>query len=384
MKKIVKIFLIVLMLFSLCGCSITNLELKNRLIIQALGIDLTNNGVMVTVEALNTEISSNPNSGGSAPDIVKIIKVEANSVSTAMRKLTEIEGRVPLLSQNRVIVFGESLCKKGVNEYIDFFLRNPQNRATVEVAVADEKAEDIVSAKMGESVIPAREIQKILEASELNSTTVTKTLYQFVNDLKSKTTSAYLPILKAEDLDDKKQIKVSGTALFDEDKYSRELTIDETLPIVILTNNADNGSFFVSVPEIESDVSLSIIKSKSKTNFEIIDNKVNCGVNIKMSLNCLESSSKKFSEFTPKIIEQIEKRTKEKIENELKLSIKKCFNEYRADPFNLGTIMWQKKPKIFKERCENWKDELKNVEVNLSVDVIIKTLGNEALNLVDN
>ncbi|MEG1551764.1 MAG: Ger(x)C family spore germination protein, partial [Oscillospiraceae bacterium] len=64
MKKIVKIFLIVLMLFSLCGCSITNLELKNRLIIQALGIDLTNNGVMVTVEALNTEISSNPNSGG--------------------------------------------------------------------------------------------------------------------------------------------------------------------------------------------------------------------------------------------------------------------------------------------------------------------------------
>ncbi|MEG2720833.1 MAG: Ger(x)C family spore germination protein, partial [Oscillospiraceae bacterium] len=345
MKKIVKIFLIVLMLFSLCGCSITNLELKNRLIIQALGIDLTNNGVMVTVEALNTEISSNPNSGGSAPDIVKIIKVEANSVSTAMRKLTEIEGRVPLLSQNRVIVFGKSLCKKGVNEYIDFFLRNPQNRATVEVAVADDKAEDIVSAKMGESVIPAREIQKILEASELNSTTVTKTLYQFVNDLKSKTTSAYLPILKAEDLDDKKQIKVSGTALFDEDKYSRELTIDETLPIVILTNNADNGSFFVSVPEIESDVSLSIIKSKSKTNFEIIDNKVNCGVNIKMSLNCLESSSKKFSEFTPKIIEQIEKRTKEKIENELKLSIKKCFNEYRADPFNLGTIMWQKKPK---------------------------------------
>ncbi|MEG0545668.1 MAG: Ger(x)C family spore germination protein [Oscillospiraceae bacterium] len=384
MKKIVKIFLIVLMLFSLCGCSITDFELKNRLIIQALGIDLTNNGVMVTVEALNTEISSNPNSGGSAPDIVKIIKVEADSVSTAMRKLTEIEGRVPLLSQNRVIVFGESLCKKGVNEYIDFFLRNPQNRATVEVAVADDKAEDIVSAKMGESVIPAREIQKILEASELNSTTVTKTLYQFVNDLKSKTTSAYLPILKAEDLDDKKQIKVSGTALFDEDKYSRELTIDETLPIVILTNKADNGSFFVSVPEIESDVSLSIIKSKSKTNFEIIDNKVNCGVNIKMSLNCLESSSKKFSEFTPKIIEQIEKRTKEKIENELKLSIKKCFNEYRADPFNLGTIMWQKKPKIFKERCENWKDELKNVEVNLSVDVIIKTLGNEALNLVDN
>ena len=152
MKKMLKLLTPILLLaVSFCGCNYESQELKSRLIVQAVGIDaLENGGVRVTLQTLNTEMAGNPNSGANLGDIINFVTVEGETVSEAISAAAKSVGKLPLLSQNRLIVFGRETAQKGIYSDLDYFVRNADNRATVLVAVSDTTAEELVSAKMGE------------------------------------------------------------------------------------------------------------------------------------------------------------------------------------------------------------------------------------------
>lgn len=59
------------------SCASTELELKNRIIVEAIGIDYCDIGVRVTVQFLNADQSSNPNNGGTPDDIVKNMTIDS-------------------------------------------------------------------------------------------------------------------------------------------------------------------------------------------------------------------------------------------------------------------------------------------------------------------
>jgi hypothetical protein len=63
MKKIAALLLTAVMMLTFSSCASTELELKNRIIVEAIGIDYCDIGVRVTVQFLNADQSSNPNNG---------------------------------------------------------------------------------------------------------------------------------------------------------------------------------------------------------------------------------------------------------------------------------------------------------------------------------
>ena len=132
MKKMLKLLTPILLLaVSFCGCNYESQELKSRLIVQAVGIDaLENGGVRVTLQTLNTEMAGNPNSGANLGDIINFVTVEGETVSEAISAAAKSVGKLPLLSQNRLIVFGRETAQKGIYSDLDYFVRNADNRAT--------------------------------------------------------------------------------------------------------------------------------------------------------------------------------------------------------------------------------------------------------------
>ena len=59
MKKIAALLLTAVMMLTFSSCASTELELKNRIIVEAIGIDYCDIGVRVTVQFLNADQSSN-------------------------------------------------------------------------------------------------------------------------------------------------------------------------------------------------------------------------------------------------------------------------------------------------------------------------------------
>lgn len=122
MNKVLKILaLLGLLVLLFSGCQNSENELKNRLIVQAIGIDAQKDGtVLVTLQTLNTEMAGNPNSGASLGDVVTSFQVTGKTVADAISNAATMIGKKPLLSQNRLVVFGRDTAEQGILEHLDF------------------------------------------------------------------------------------------------------------------------------------------------------------------------------------------------------------------------------------------------------------------------
>ncbi|EKC76285.1 germination protein, Ger(x)C family, partial [human gut metagenome] len=120
---------------------------------------------------------SNPNNGGTPDDIVKNMTIDSQNISSAIQSISKTLGKLPMMSQNRVIIFGNEAAKAGVGKALDYFVRNSDNRATVYAAVAEDTAGQILRAEMGQRVIPAKELSNVLSSSKYNSVTAERAFY---------------------------------------------------------------------------------------------------------------------------------------------------------------------------------------------------------------
>jgi len=77
----------------------------------------------------------------------------------------------------------------------------------------------------------------------------------------------------------------------------------------------------------------------------------------------------------PEVIEIIKKSS----EDEIKRIINEAINyskELKTDIFNLGSLIYKKDHKLWKEIKDNWEDEILNdVEIEVKVDLDLKTKG---------
>ena len=125
MKKIAALLLTAVMMLTFSSCASTELELKNRIIVEAIGIDYCDIGVRVTVQFLNADQSSNPNNGGTPDDIVKNMTIDSQNISSAIQSISKTLGKLPMMSQNRVIIFGNEAAKAGVGKALDYLCEIP-------------------------------------------------------------------------------------------------------------------------------------------------------------------------------------------------------------------------------------------------------------------
>ena len=238
MKKVFAICAVFLLTLGLAGCDNNygndGREIRDRLIVQGIGVDRTaDGGYLLTLQAFNTAVSGGQDNGMSG-NVTKVYETSGATIADAMRNVTLTAGRRPLYSHNWIIVFGAEVAREGLNETLDFFVRDYATRPMVDLAVARGKAADIIKSPFNGSSIPAREIQMGLKMGQVNAKTLQMPLHKAVTLLEDKTSDVYLPLLKpvvdkAQDMD---TVLLDGLAIFREGKYVGDLDADETRPVI--------------------------------------------------------------------------------------------------------------------------------------------------------
>ena len=111
----------ILCVTSFSSCEKAGTELSDLMIIQGIGVDYKNGQYTVTVEILNNEQSGSPSGDASSDNKTKIYNAQGESVGGALMKLTTKSGNKPFYAHNRVIVLGEGVINKDLEDVIDFF-----------------------------------------------------------------------------------------------------------------------------------------------------------------------------------------------------------------------------------------------------------------------
>lgn len=364
-KNIFTVLIACLSFLFLTGCT-EGRQLHQKLIIQGIGIDTSESGYLLTVQALDFKNPANEDE----PNI-KNIEVEGTSLVSALENISKKTSLIPVYSQNMIIIIGESIAKNGVNKFMDFFVRHCEARPKVKLCVVEDNASEYFKIKHNNKLIKAKDIHDLIPDA-LNSD-----ILHFVSNLKNKISDPYLACLSTEKSESEQNIILKGVAVFSNEIFKNYLYDDDFLGLMILKGVPECGTCKIHDENL-GQITCSVNKADAHTNV-INDNKLSSfDINLKIKASAFSIDNKFDTCFDENLKNSIAEKLSKKITDICYAVIHKT-TDMETDILNLGRSLKNSNPEEFKKIENEWSKNLSKCQYNLSVDTDVAITGKEPI-----
>lgn len=381
MRRVLTVALvIVLALFTFSENEIYKKDIRNRLVIQGIGIDLEEDGTYtVTLQAIDTNSSEAASADSASQPSLKTYKLTGDTVYTAIKTVTEKEGKIPLYSQNRIILIGKSITEEKMDDVIDFFVRDVENGGTVYIAAAEKTASEILEAKNGSEYISARTLEKSIESYEYDAKIFSTQLYELINRYNSGTKDFAMPLFSLKEDGEEKTVEITGTALFNNTKYREVISKEETVFLNVLCDDVYNTALAFD-GTTGTRVALNVVKSKTKREVTLNNNVPTFKISVYMNADIAEISGGVSSEMTNKEIEEIKQKGEEYVEEHIRSAINSLYQENNSDACGFARLLYIFQKDFYRENEKNLDSVLKESLYEVEVNLNIRRVGHEYVN----
>ena len=339
MKKIFCLLLCALLFLAFSGC--TGRELYERLLIHGIGVDAEADGsVTITVR-----------SSVSAEDAgEEYFKCQGQSVLEALSSLSLSTGRKPFYAHNYLVVFGKSCAEKGLDDCLDFFVRYYNTRPAVQMYLAEDKAEDILSFEVDGKYLKMGELQQLGDSSRDTGRTVGTEILDFVAGVKRKGFSPVLPVLRAEE----DGVKIVSTAYFDGYALKGFLTLDETRGYLAVKKKLENGEVVVDGRGGLGKITLSLSNGSGKIcRLDEQGDLPRFLLQVQITGDVSAVSGGK-DQLKPEDYPELEKLLAEEVQAEIEGALQKTVLTDSCDIFGFGALLYRQDPDYWRQVSAQW------------------------------
>lgn len=276
----------------------------------------------------------------------------------------DLKSALPLeIGQVRVIMFSKKFAQHGVKEIINTLDRIPRVGNLAFPAVTDGELENVLKTQYLEEEGVVGYLSSLIEQEIKMDKLPKSNLYLFSNSLYDNARDAYLPYISKE----KDNLKVSGLALFREDKLKYILPAKSMFIFKALVEGFSNGVYGFHF----RDQYAAIENIKAQTHYSLAkDTQPVLDVKVKVKGKMQELTKDKNLD-NPKMVKQVEKAMKQAIQKEAEEMIHK-FQKKGVDPLGIGKV-YRAKTREWNE--EKWRDMYQNLKVRVSAETNIVQSG---------
>lgn len=368
---------VVLLLFSFSENKIYNRDIRNRLVIQGIGIDVDRNGEFtVTIQAIDTNSQSVSSSDGASQPPIKAYTVTGETIYTAIKGVTEFEGKTPLYSQNRIIILGKSITEKNMDSVIDFFVRDVETDSGVFIAAAENEASEILQVKNGEEYVTARSIEKSITAYEYDGRIYGLQLFELINRYNSGTKDFAMPLLKVVKDGDNKSVEVTGTALFNNTRYREKISKEQTVFLNFLSDNIYGTALAFDWKDGAS-VSLNVVSSRVMRQVALQKGKPVFKIKIFLQADIAEISGGVSVAMGDEELRQIRKTGEEYVSRQTKSLINTLYNDYDSDSAGLARLLYIFEKDFYRKNEKNLDSVLQKSSYEVETELKLRRVGQE-------
>lgn len=360
-KKIVILLELLLVCF-LCGCNQVA-GLDEQLIVYGIGVDKTEDAYELTVQALNTQTTSEANSQDDGKTIINI-SATAPTLIEAVNKIENQTGKKILYSHAIVLIVGQETAKSGIKEIIRFFSTNHKLRPTVEVIISSITAKDVFSNEGDGDIVNAEDIVSISQIGKENDDGINSNIRYLLSDLENPQKAAKVWLLEYNK--DEGKVACPKVALFKSDKLTDVLNEESTKGLLLIYKKAKNIADSINVNDTQIYYELS--KAKSKINVSFNSNKPVFNISLCADLE-LYNADNLAANSGIKLI--IEKRLAELMQKAIDWGIKKN----GCDIFNFYRYIMNANLSFFKENLANMEEILKSADYEINAQAKIRYMG---------
>ena len=314
------------------GCGLPEkTELNERMIIEAVGVDRTDAGFAVTVQALN-DVAVGLEEGVPENGVTKCCTFYGTTVGEALAQIAPRTGLTPLYSQARLLILGYNAAEGYLCEALDFFLREHRTRADITLAVAERTAKELVTASFGKNRVGADVLQDALRETGSGGAPLTP-LYRFMNLLLSETDAAFCPLLGLRENEEAEDHYVicRGAVLFRGTKIGTVISADGLTALRALTEGLSGD--VLTLRANNARCTLRVARCKTKVSPVRETGAATCRFRLRVRAVCdlTEISAGSFAQLTPEQIRTIEEEASRRLTGRLAAVLNRCFYENGCD-----------------------------------------------------
>ena len=379
-----KIKYIILLLPLLSGCY-NYRELNELGITTAVSIDYKDNNFILIAEVVNPIKQQDVSASNNSP-FVNFTSV-APSIQEAFRNTVLESPRQLYLSQLEIILVSEEIINNHLEEFLEFFSREPETRTEIKVIIA--KTEESTKGITIQSLLTNFSSSNILESLEVQNKLLGLTQEVTINELLNMYLDPNLEIVLpsmilygSSDIGDEKEnittstpktlVKVGTTSAIKDGKILGYLSEEESKMVNLINGNLTKT--ILKIPYEDGYVVFEPNRIKTKQKLDIKDNKITIEI----------SGFSKIKEFhttknikNMKTVEKLNKYFNKEIENMIKDNFNQIREKYNTDMFGFQELYYRTDHKYFKKYCSNWYETtFPNIELEVKSNIKLYEKGN--------
>lgn len=361
-KTIIKDCLILMpIILCLCGCS-SSVDLRDRAIIQAMGIDYKDGEFIVSLQEFIPNDFGQGEQGGKS----ETVTVKGKTVFDALKNAESLDGKQVFYGHCRLFIIGKSTAKNGIYPIIEFLSSNYRLSLNASVLTSDFDAIEILSTDIFSKTVPDLVIEQIQKGGKAPDVTVIDLLKNNYN----LDGSCFMPIISQNE----NGVKIEKCVIFSEGKTKIILDEQETMGLNFIKENVSDAVLTAKCKE--RDVSVNIISNNSDISLKAIGDKIKLKVNILAKGNISELGVVKNEKISEEHIIEVEKDIKKQINGLVERTLNTVVKENSCDIFYLKQRVKKDNSEFYQKINEQpisvW---LPQIEFDVNVDFNIRHAG---------
>lgn len=356
----VKCFLIVIVLFFLCGCWDQRL-LKETTLLMSAGFDYTEDGKLLGT------ITSPKITKEKVEDKAQFFSESGSTPNQVRNALDRKVGEVIDPSKLRVMILGSELAAQPIYPILDLYYRDPRSSISAKLVVVEGTAKDAMSVPIIHSQKPSEYILDLLLSAEestivpnLNLQTICPIMFDPGQDF-------MVPYLTAKN----DELKVQGVAMFNNQEFTGTLDTSESTLFLLMDNKKSrDGSLTLKVSdhekqEIKNFITFNLEHSKVNRKIQVSEDdqvKVDISLVIKAEVNDYPHDQLTTREEVLKLNNKLSELLTEKAH-----TVIKKMQDANCDGFGIGRELIALYPETWKYL--DWEKDYSKIEFNPTVTV---------------
>lgn len=399
-QNLIKQILVFALIAPLLGGCWDRLEIEDRAVVLAIGIDEVKPGeekestnathilkpdpsthrglIRITVQiAVPGRIPLGTEGGGGSPSKQKPVWVLTSVGHTVDDSLLNLQQQLShrlFYGHLRVIVLSEALAKKGIENESDFFRRQPQVRRTVWMVVSKGNAMDIMKATPQLERVPTLYLLATLEHAREMGKLPNIFMGVFLSASSAKGQEGMVPYLE---LKKESNIEIAGMAYFKNDKMVGTTTAMQIGQYMVVKEiNPGGYSVLQQIPGSETNAIFQTTNRKSKITTTIKNGKLHTIIKCQVEGNIKEKSNEKVL-ITKENMKELEEKMGQAGEASIPAFIQQTQRD-GSDIFGFGEHVRAKHPAYWNKQIktkEAWENMYKEMTVEVKMQVKIRRIG---------
>ncbi|MCX7568850.1 Ger(x)C family spore germination protein [Tumebacillus sp. DT12] len=345
------------------------------------GIDWTEDEKLLgtSLFAIPSKVGVGPSSGGGGggegggkKNFFVQTSTGENINDVFQKQQTKLSRRV-FTSHRRVLVLGDRLAKHGIKNILDYYGRDPTTRLRTFVVVAkDSEAQEILKLRYPIERDPSEAIREIEQLISGTQVTIRDLMLSVSSEGACPIMAAIEPVTVGGSKE--KTLKLSGTAVFKDDKLAGYLDAKETIGLQCLTNKLKNASLMATLPGKQGNLNVVGLDMKRKLKFTYQGDQVHIQVDLKGN-GIINENNTNLDLSNPKNIQIMQNAVQKTLQKHIQQAIDKAQQDFQADMFGFGDEIHRYDPKRWKAMKDRWDEIFPKSTITCAIQVKITRFG---------